>query len=81
MQTIQQILKNTAVNGVISIDKALEVANKFDQERTATAELLKKCEKNVGMYLGEEINAHVANMTGQHFSAVDYHYEKPVGEQ
>jgi hypothetical protein len=33
------------------------------------------------MYLGEEINAHLATMNGTKFSAVDYHYEIPNGEQ
>jgi hypothetical protein len=81
MTTISQILKNTAVNGVISVEKALQVAATIDQEREQTATLLKECEKNVGMYLGEKINAHLAGMTGGYFNERDYHFERLPGEQ
>lgn len=81
MQTIQQTLKNASVGGKISIDKALRLAAAFDQERTVTVDLLKQCERNVGMTLGEDINAHVAKMTGGHFSAQEYHAERLPGEQ
>jgi len=33
------------------------------------------------MIIGEELNAHIAELTGGYFSAVEYNYEKPVGEQ
>ncbi|WP_183560661.1 hypothetical protein [Mucilaginibacter sp. SP1R1] len=81
MQTIQQILKNTAVNGVISVEKALQVVAAIDQEREQTKDLLKECEKNVGMYLGEKINAHIATMTGTYFNPVEYSFERLPGEQ
>lgn len=81
MQTIQQILKSHSVNGVISVEKAAAAVRSIDEEREATVALLKKAEKQVGMYLGEEINSHLAVMTGTRFSSVDYHYEIPNGEQ
>lgn len=81
MQTIQQQLRNASNNGCISLEKALRLAQAIDEERTQTVGLLKECERNVGMYLGEKINEHVAAMTGAKFNAVDYHYERPVGEQ
>jgi hypothetical protein len=81
MNTITQTLKNTAVNGVIPIDRALQVAAPLDMERENTITLLKECERNVGMYLGEKINEHIAGMTGGFFNALEYNYEKPVGEQ
>jgi hypothetical protein len=79
--TITQTIKNASVNGVINIDKALKIAEALDQEREQTTNLLRKCEKNVGMHLGEEINVHLANMNGTKFSTVDYHYESMPGEQ
>lgn len=78
---ITQTIKNASVNGVITIDKALKIAAMVDQEREQTTTLLKECEKNVGMYLGEKINVHIANMTGTTFNEKDYHYERPNGEQ
>jgi hypothetical protein len=81
MQTIQQILKNTAVNGVISVERAMIVARKLDEERAVTVDLLKKCERNVGMDLGEDINKHIAGITGAYFNAVDYHYEAMPADQ
>lgn len=80
MNTIQSI-KSAAINGHVSLEAALKIATSVENERTATKELLKKCEKQVGMYLGEEINQHLADMEGSYFNATDYHYERPVGEQ
>ncbi|MEO6522224.1 MAG: hypothetical protein ABIN91_11140 [Mucilaginibacter sp.] len=81
MTTIQQQLKNASVNGCIPIDRALQVAAVADQQREETIALLRECERNVGMYLGEKINAHLSVLEGTKFSAVDYHYEIPNGEQ
>jgi hypothetical protein len=81
MQSIQQTLRNAAVNGVISVDKALQLAGAYDKEREATVDLLSECEKESGMFLGPKIKAHIAKMTGRHFNEIEYHYEKPVGEQ
>jgi hypothetical protein len=81
MQSIQQQLKNASVNGVIHIDKVTSIVAAFDAERIETVDLLKACERNVGMDLGESINAHVAKMTGGHFNAVEYGYERLPGEQ
>ncbi|WPU91812.1 hypothetical protein SNE25_21065 [Mucilaginibacter sabulilitoris] len=81
MTTIQQILKNTAVNGVISVTAALKAVAGIDQEREATVQLLKDCEKEVGLYNGEKINSHLATMTGGHFNPIEYSYERLPGEQ
>ncbi len=78
---ITQTIRSAAVNGVISLEKALKIAAKIDEERNGTQELLQECEKHVGMLLGEKINVHVAAMNGTTFNLVEYHYEKPVGEQ
>jgi hypothetical protein len=79
--TITQQLKNAAINGSINLEKALKIAQAYDEQCTTTTALLKECERNVGMYLGEKINEHIAEMDGAKFNAVDYHYERPVGEQ
>ena len=81
MTTITQELKSKATNGHISATEAIEVAGAFDQERLATIALLKECEKNVGMYLGEKINLHMASMQGSYFNVLDYHAERLPGEQ
>lgn len=81
MSTITQQLKSRAINGHINTTEAERVATPFDQEREQTIALLKECEKNVGLYLGEKILSHIASMTGGYFNSVEYHYEKPVGEQ
>lgn len=43
--------------------------------------LLKASKGQCGMMLGEEIEEHVALLTGSHFNSKEYHYERPVGEQ
>jgi hypothetical protein len=78
---IEQTLRGAAVNGVITLDLAIKVTAHLETEREQTKELLKECERNVGMYLGEKINSHLAGMTGTYFNERDYHYERPVGEQ
>ncbi|AMR34148.1 hypothetical protein A0256_23200 [Mucilaginibacter sp. PAMC 26640] len=81
MTTIQQVLRSASVNGVINIDKALKALAPFDAEREETITILKSCERNVGMVLGEDINAHVAKMTGGYFNATEYLFERMPGEQ
>jgi hypothetical protein len=81
MQSIQQTLKNASVGGAIPVDKAIKLAAGYDAERIQVVEILKECEKNVGMTLGGEILKLIAKITGGHFSEVEYNYEKPVGEQ
>lgn len=79
--TIAQQLKNAAVGGSISIEKALNIASGVDAERESTVKLFRELETQVGMHHGEKINAHLADMEGTYFNERDYHYEKPVGEQ
>jgi hypothetical protein len=79
--SITQVLKSASLNGVISIEKAISIAASFDKERERTKELLKECERNVGMYIGEKINVHLANMDGKTFNSIEYHHERLPGEQ
>jgi hypothetical protein len=81
MHTITQQLKNAAVNGCIPLEKAIAIAGHFDTQRDDTRTILKECEKNVGMYLGEKINAHIADLDGSFFNERDYNYERLPGEQ
>jgi hypothetical protein len=81
MNTITQQLKNKATNGHIAAVEAERIANVVDAERSATIALLKELEKNVGMYLGEKINEHIAGMTGGFFNALEYNWERLPGEQ
>lgn len=60
----------------------LERENKLLKTQQAESiRLLKQCSTQVGMMLGESIQEHIATLTGGHFNAKEYHYEKPVGEQ
>lgn len=78
---IQTSLKKAAVNGLITLDKALIVAKRYDELQEESKELLRQAEKNSGMVLGERINAHLADIEGVKFSALDYNYERFPGEQ
>jgi Asp-tRNA(Asn)/Glu-tRNA(Gln) amidotransferase B subunit len=51
------------------------------QQQQESLRLLKACVSQVGMVLGEELNAHIAELSGTHFNRKEYLYEKPVGEQ
>jgi hypothetical protein len=51
------------------------------QQQDESLRLLKACVPHVGMMLGEELNAHIAELSGTHFNARDYHFEKLPGEQ
>ena len=51
------------------------------QQQAESTRLLKACKGHVGMMLGEDIELHLAEVTGTYFNAKDYHYEKPNGEQ
>ncbi|WP_256013176.1 hypothetical protein [Desertivirga xinjiangensis] len=81
MKSIFNLLKGISNNGILSIDRVQKHIQELDAEREESLRLLKRCKQDVGMYLGEEIQSHIATMEGKHFSAKDYHYERPVGEQ
>lgn len=48
---------------------------------TELKELLQECAAQVGMDLGEKIEAYIAKKEGKKFNPEEYNYEKPVGEQ
>lgn len=81
MSNLSQDFKNLATNGKLSLDRVLFIINPIDEERVQTQLLLRKLEKEVGLTLGEEINTHIAKMNNTKFNLVQYHYEKPVGDQ
>lgn len=66
------------MNTTINLQREITI---LKTQRAESMALLKLCEKQVGMMLGEEIRAHVASVEGTHFNSKEYHYEKPVGEQ
>lgn len=82
MSTVQQAIRAAASNNTsIPLSVALKIAEKFDQERVESKELLRLFKQNTGMVVGERIEAHLAEMEGVKFSAKDYHYERLPGEQ
>lgn len=78
---ITQQMRSLAANGHIPLTSALQLAAAIDEEREKTIKLLRDCEREVGLYNGEKINVHLAEMQGTYFNERDYHYERPVGEQ
>jgi len=81
MKSIFNLLLGVSNNGTLSIEKSKGHIIALDEEREMSLALLKRCKTEVGMYLGESIEAHIAAMEGKHFNVKDYHYERPVGEQ
>lgn len=81
MNSLEQALKNLAINGKVDLVKAINLIKPIDTERSNTVILLKKCEKQVGTILGEDINKHMAGMNGTKFNSVEYHYESMPNDQ
>lgn len=81
MSKIQQALCNRSVNGMITQEKALEVARYYDELLAESVAIVKAFQKETGMIWGERIGVYLGDVTGTHFSSVAYNYEKPVGEQ
>lgn len=81
MNTLSQSVKNASVNDKITLKNALNIVKPIDEEREKTVDLLTRLEKQVGMTMGEEILSHIADMKGVKFNSIEYHYEKPHGEQ
>lgn len=81
MKSLTLLFKALTINKSIPADSALKVAAEVDQEREETQELLKSIKNEVGLYRGEEIEAHLAKMNGTNFNSVAYHYERlPSGQ-
>lgn len=66
------------MNNTINLQR--EIAT-LKMQQAESVRLLEQCSKQVGMMLGEQIQEHVASITGGHFNSKEYHYEKPHGEQ
>ena len=81
MQNLTDQIKNNALDGKITLQKAIAIIAPIDIERQETVELLLVLEKQVGQYYGEQIKILLAKMEGKKFNSVEYHYEKPVGDQ
>ena len=81
MNRLQTALKNAAVNGVVQLPKALNIARQFDEDEEQSLNLITQCKTQVGMHLGSEIRAHEAKLKGAFFNEKEFHYERPVGEQ
>lgn len=81
MNRLQQAIKNAAVNGVITLQAALNIAKQFDQDEEESVNLLTQCKSHVGMVIGDPLRAHLAKVKGTYFNSKEFHYERPVGEQ
>lgn len=81
MNRLQTALRNSAVNGVISLPEALKIAQRFDEEEEESINLLTQCKSHVGMVIGDPLRAHLANLKGTYHNSKEFNYERPVGEQ
>lgn len=75
MRNLSDSLKSIAINGTLSLEKALAIARQYEELQETSRSLLKQANMNVGMDLGEAITAHVAQIEGKHFNSLDYNYE------
>lgn len=78
---ITETFKRMAVGGKIDTKYATRVAAELDNERAETISLLQNIIPHVGMFLGEQINEHLARMNGSTFNSREYNFEKmPDGQ-
>lgn len=54
---------------------------KLKDQQAESLRLLKACVPHTGMIMGEELNAHIAELSGTHFNAREYNAERLPGEQ
>ena len=67
-------------NGKLS-DRSIQEINRADELLTRSEELLRHCEAQVGMVLGEQIHEFLSEFRNERFSAVEYHHERmPDGQ-
>ncbi len=80
---IKQSLQNIShSNGTIKTREALQLAERADQANQELIEMLERCKKHVGMFLGGEIAELLAKNQGIRFSEKEYNYEKtPEGQE
>lgn len=81
MQKISDQFKGIALDGKITLAKALPIASQVDEERKETVELLLKLKKEVGDHYGEQILSLVAKMEGKRFNSVEFFYDKQPDSQ
>lgn len=70
-----------AVAGKVEIERIAALIKQTQELMARSIDLLTRCERQVGMHLGEEIQQLTSEMRGQRFDAAQYHYEKPIDGQ
>ena len=78
---IQTEIRNKAVNGVIKLDDALQVAKQFDSLQQESVRLLKLFKQNTGVIIGEQIDEHLSILEGRFFNSKAYDMSDKNGEQ
>ncbi len=78
---IQTEIRNKAVNGVIRLDDALQVAKQFDSLQQESVRLLKLFKQNTGVIIGEQIDEHLSTLEGKFFNSKAWNCEDRNGEQ
>lgn len=78
---IKKALKEKSVNGKIDENKAIPIAEQADLLIEELSEMLDRCKKQVGMYLGGEISMLQSKIKGFKFNEADYNHERlPDGQ-
>ncbi len=78
---IQNALKQKINNGLIKESAALAVGEQADQLLSETVEMLGRCKKHVGMFMGGEISELLAKIKGQKFNEKEFYHERlPDGQ-
>lgn len=79
---IQNALKQKVNNGQIKETAALAVGEQADQLISEAVEMLDRCKKQVGMFMGGEISELLAKIKGHKFNEKEYHHERlPDGQE
>lgn len=71
-------LKKIGIMNTINLEREIKL---LKQQQAVSIMLLKSAKSQCGMMLGEEIESHLAELTGTHFNSKEYHMERLPGEQ
>jgi hypothetical protein len=81
MINFEQQIKSQSNGGHVNTGSAATIARKADEFLKEAMELIEDAVRETGMVFGEKAAEFAARVKGHKFSAVEFHYEKPNGEQ
>jgi len=81
MNRLQTALRGAAVNGIITLTEAMNIAQRFDQDEHTAVDLLKSSKRDAGLTLEKEIDRHLSKVEGKFFNEKAYDVSDRNGEQ